>query len=1120
MRVFFSSVASVLFAGAVLLPCAAFSESSLYEKIKNAGITPATCISGGSAGVEYHGDYGPGKAFDGITESNNDTERYLGKISKGAHLHVKVPNVVASSVKPVKYRVWRLSTSWSVIGRAPIAWNFYGITPDGKTNLISTVTLDDSNAWDAGKGVDNDGNGTGTGEFREFSDFDFTKGDQFTGFVWKPTASNFTKEGKYDDWDVGLMELEIFIEDIDDSKVKIEAGVIPGTGKVTVTGKTEDDIYDKGTELTFTAEGENGYEFYKWAGTVVPAGSESNPTITIKAEKSGRIMPVFKGMWILDTVNKRLSDTYDNWILKVGTLDLVNNTFWMGDSSGWQKNLYVRGEGVMDLSTPICSTDGYEWKTVNVRDAAFGIEASDEYFNATPNGRITTFIAPKTWLGLSQQAFNTAGDSVTNITLDCPLLAGELQSWSMTGIGQVKKLVMKLPKVTKIYGCTLPGMKLDETDVTEWDLSSLTEIERTWNSDGSWQTWCYGFSTKNFTGTMTLPKIKKIDINAFRDTPNFSGAILGTDGGTVESIAAGAFGGTCGIKRLVVAGSSKGWTVEENAITLDNNLTEIVILSVPPNNGEKVAIFGQPKDKAKTICFYVPDSKEWADVFAVAQPIESDEDKQAVAAYLAANTGAEEPVGIIPAAVFGTANPQFIGKAKLTDYNLGTKISYSVKNGAYGDTISGPDQSILHNPGSVVEFTANIASGSNFAGWEGLPEGIPNTPTVFILIGLQPIELTLKTVPTWFFYPAYTFNDIEYKNVITDGRWILNAYVKDREKSQLAIGKNGSATLAGWTGVGRGVLDLSGPVRDADGNTWHLTHFDDYCFSTPSGSSIWYLDELVFPTNVVQFGNQMVNCNAQENISTLTSVIIDAPDCESNLSNFMFNHNMISYALIRAPKIKHIGNGFLNYGNSLERSDFSEWDLESVASVGDYAFTWKNAKGTFTLPSLTSVGEEGIRGNTQFTNLVIGTKYKITDNKELSVKSISFAENTSLKSITFGPYVKYNTEVDNVFKGDSALKSVYFSGRPPQTKFLDDLVQSAKAVSETDSPLVIYASANLNWDKEPVAKSATEEEKAKAPPLVGKQYVIGVYKAGDVSKALIVHNPSEFDPKGTIVIIR
>ncbi len=202
------SVISVI---AIMVAASLFATDEVYnlrDYIISEGYSIATFIDGGEADVEYHKDYGPLNAFDGFCEIEGEASeeavseaikiRWLGETDDGTYLKFMLPHGWTCDID--SFKMWNVvgKADWEISNRAPTGWQFFGITEDGVEISLSDVVYDGTLRNVANKSL-----------LVNITPMPENAGKRFIGFKWIPRPTDTTF-----DWDVGLMELEIFVKNI------------------------------------------------------------------------------------------------------------------------------------------------------------------------------------------------------------------------------------------------------------------------------------------------------------------------------------------------------------------------------------------------------------------------------------------------------------------------------------------------------------------------------------------------------------------------------------------------------------------------------------------------------------------------------------------------------------------------------------------------------------------------------------------------------------------------------------------------------------------------------------------------------------------------------------------
>ncbi len=916
------------------------------------------------------------------------------------------------------------------------------------------------------------------------------------------------------------------------------------TGSVTITDADGNQITsgsDVSGAVTITA---NGDDFSQWIGTFPSDATINGNQISFTMpETDVRVTPVYNGMWILINDDKLLCDTIDNWELMIDSYDTSKKTFNMGrispsENSVWKKNLFQKGEGYLDLSTAIVDTNGVQWTVRSINNNAFGVN-DDTY------GQFTDFIAPETW-AFSGQNFNTSKSVLTNVVFNCPM-ATSLHSSLFINHTRVNRMVLKLPKCTTMHAdaiCMTAGyMPFDDTNADEWDLSGLQKITSIGQNNaygffvGGWgrqedgtSKWDY-YGLK-FKGTLRLPVLSNVCSNMLRNTSRLDGAEVGLNGFTVKEVRRLAFGGTCAITNLAI-GFAEGSFIEANAISLTNRLEKITFLGARPKiEPADGSMFDFHDRGARTVCFYVPYTDDWKDVFTNSTTRAVDTSDPNYQAFIAGKDSRDYPTHIVSADVFGTANEQFVAMADLMEYGMGTDFSFDVAESKLGDTVISSHAAGEINPGTVITLTANIAdhAGTVSWWWEGLPdtliEGDKNSHTIKFVVDAEPIHVRLYNQEHWVY--------VKNENVISNSLWKLKVF--SGSNNSLVVGTRSQESRNALTDIVSDRLDLSAPVYDTDDEQWYITTIQNNAFSvketgvTDPALCVPPMKTLIFSKDQTTIGNNIFGGGSTSN--GVREVIIDCPKLGKLVGGLFYNKQAgtLTNLLLKIPKATIIENQAVRACSKCE-SDVSEWDFSSVGSVGLEAFAWSGKlRGVISFPAITNVLKQAFNKMVSIEGFEFGTGLK------LNAASVSFgeravAENSSVKSLVFGPYKSITCSTDSFSATWQSLKTITFMGYAPKTDderiMLDRILANMPALtSDSSKNPIIRGSRRLGWEELVSSDEIAPAELAKEPTVENGmlnegETVMGIYETlNGARKAWLVDYRSEHEPKGTILIIR
>ncbi len=455
--------------------------------------------------------------------------------------------------------------------------------------------------------------------------------------------------------------------------------------------------------------------------------------------------------------------------------------------------------------------------------------------------------------------------------------------------------------------------------------------------------------------------------------------------------------------------------------------------------------------------------------------------------------------------------------------------------------------------GSTVRIEAECHE-SEFVRWEGLPEGVTvgeDPATVEFVVGYDPIRITLHTKPFWFYLPN--------EGVISNRAWSLNVErVNGNEASdrrlKIGTGREGSA----YTARGEGILDLSGRIWGLDdagaanqAEEWMLTHFGKNCLAPTSSSGSKKLSRIIFPQDVASFGEGVldasVGTSGSNAHSILTDVVLESDSFGGMIPvHFLYYQNQLTNVTIRMPNATSIGKeAFRHAGRAGARIDFSTWDLRSVTRIEDNGLRITNGStGSVDLPSVTDIARNILNG-TGITSLLLGTNSAMRgrtlylgNNDPTQPYSRQFGNCMALTNVVIGPYADVTYQVTasngldvegymNEFINCPNIREVRFLGAPlaHTEDFLDRVLVSVPVSPDGTKQVVVHASGILGWDRFAKTDYSAEELVAKTTleeTLAPHERVLGVYEThdGEQRKAWLVHTPSEYDPKGTILVVR
>lgn len=357
--------------------------------------------------------------------------------------------------------------------------------------------------------------------------------------------------------------------------------------------------------------------------------------------------------------------------------------------------------------------------------------------------------------------------------------------------------------------------------------------------------------------------------------------------------------------------------------------------------------------------------------------------------------------------------------------------------------------------------------------------------------------------PDWTFVPAGTpANGGSGTITSSDGMWTLNVRVTDASKKTLSLGQylDTNAKGGGHAKVsGSGDLDLRGTIiRSGTSETWTLTHLTYGCIGR--GETSGFTDPASFyaPTTL-QTMHQCFMCTSTDYHQAFTNVVVDAPNFNKLSTDKIFIlgsgvDTNLWRLVFKTPALATIpNNGFsVSWANpdneqqlKLWGSNFGEWDLTGVTSLGDYGFFGRHIGGTLNLPKVQKIGYDAFYNTTNMTKALLSPELKqlrlIDQNAffENQWGSNHYVDQATLREVVMGGAFGFTIKT-NAFCGQTALTYVTFTGAKPIYDIQDDGVVFGRRGSsgQKAKTMAFYVPNNAEWaDVIAQATPATDAER-------------------------------------------
>lgn len=311
-------------------------------------------------------------------------------------------------------------------------------------------------------------------------------------------------------------------------------------------------------ELTVTVTSADSHAKIAWEGVLPDGTTPTGESFTFMLTTPVALIAHFTHPWEYDATAGVISDGY--WSLAVKNTSGRELQLGAGKTertdgrttSPWAfpADFVASAPAELDLAGPV-----YTKGKVGDANEVWSIAAiGDKAFTGATKA-MSSFYAPLTLKKIGYQAFQQIG-SMTNVVFRCPELTGVLGEWGYDFTWEpIERLVLDVPNLTKIYGYNFGAMTLSDADLSDWDLTGLTEIGEKGLKvkDG-------GVGPK---GEVVLPVIETLGAKAFSNWRRVSSAAIGTNG-NLKVVGAYLFENNTGLKRLDF-GKSSDFTADENA---------------------------------------------------------------------------------------------------------------------------------------------------------------------------------------------------------------------------------------------------------------------------------------------------------------------------------------------------------------------------------------------------------------------------------------------------------------------------------------------------------------------------------------------------------------------------
>jgi len=338
--------------------------------------------------------------------------------------------------------------------------------------------------------------------------------------------------------------------------------------------------------------------FHRWSGVAV-ARERENPLRLTVSDRVSNVRVFFAHDWLYDATAQTIAN--GNWTINVSVVDATKRTLRIGKSTNhptdasFSTALTGTGSGVLDFNGHVRDAGGNEWTLTHVRKysmcRARRWQSTDSTATFADHPRVVVF--PETLVSMDSDVFNfnqSVNFPLEEVVLIASGLSGRF-TFVVNGACLLSRMTLRVPNVTSIgANCIWQNATLSETDVTDWDLSSVTNIE-------SFAFVC----CTGMRGTLHLPAIRSLWHRNFQNHKSLNGAVLATNL-TLATVGSNAFLNATALRTLSFGNAQTGVTAGQNAfkgctgvedVTFlgprDESLADAVLTEVAATDGAKSA---------------------------------------------------------------------------------------------------------------------------------------------------------------------------------------------------------------------------------------------------------------------------------------------------------------------------------------------------------------------------------------------------------------------------------------------------------------------------------------------------------------------------------------------------
>lgn len=366
------------------------------------------------------------------------------------------------------------------------------------------------------------------------------------------------------------------------------------------------------------------------------------------------------------------------------------------------------------------------------------------------------------------------------------------------------------------------------------------------------------------------------------------------------------------------------------------------------------------------------------------------------------------------------------------------------------------------------------------------------------------------------------------KQTMSDGDWEIRVFPPaGGAEDELTLGNpdhddNGAFGDA-LVKAGKGILNLNGPITDANGKEWKIRSISQAMPLTGADSILTSVRSVVMPRTFTKLADrQYFNFHSKPSLQTMIFDVPNVTSGEKVPAYLAHGQKYLRHVVLRIPSARIIRNESMDNLLAID-TDVGDWAFPDVTNVGHQAF-WncKRLRGTLALPKIEIIETNVFDSCAALEGVVLGTPKKA---RTKLIDNFAFVGCASLKNVTVAADPAM-TVAANAFAGCAAIENLTFNYLAPTSEAVANILTAVKPTAG-DKTCRIWGSKRVRettFASLADAELTAEEEAAKPTGFAEGTETIGAFRvAADgagLGRAWVIDQVSPYDAKGFLLLFR